>query len=158
MDIGQILTWKYPDADSTVDFIVRDDGNGSFIAFWDTVKLGPQPTPAQLQSWELDAAKYFKRREIRRGHESDYREKFALDGQFMESERDFLFREEARQGRENLSTGKRATLDALDALRADRDTKLQTVRDATTVTQVEAVSWGAMMAAQASGGNSRAGR
>lgn len=42
----------YPNADPLIDFELRDnsDGKGPFIARWDTAKLGPQPTPAQLSA------------------------------------------------------------------------------------------------------------
>ena len=35
------------------DYILQDDGNGVYLAFWDTA-LGPQPTIAQLI--EIDSA------------------------------------------------------------------------------------------------------
>jgi len=40
----------FPNADPQNDFSLEDksDGNGPYIAQWDTVKLGPRPTTAQL--------------------------------------------------------------------------------------------------------------
>ena len=42
----------FPNADPLVDFELRDnsDGKGPFIARWDAVKLGAQPTAAQLSA------------------------------------------------------------------------------------------------------------
>lgn len=48
----------FPTADPLVDFELRDnsDGKGPFIARWDTVKLGPQPTSAALRAVSVAAA------------------------------------------------------------------------------------------------------
>lgn len=44
------LIAAYPSANPTRDFRVQDDGDGRgpYIAFWDTAKLGPQPSEAEL--------------------------------------------------------------------------------------------------------------
>jgi hypothetical protein len=47
----------FPNADPLVDFELRDnsDGKGPYIARWDTVKLGTQPTAQQLADVSLAA-------------------------------------------------------------------------------------------------------
>ncbi|OIR62892.1 phage portal protein [Bacillus sp. FMQ74] len=47
--IAETIMYKYPSADPTKDFIVQNDGNGSYIAEWNL--RAPIPTQKELESW-----------------------------------------------------------------------------------------------------------
>ncbi len=53
-NLGLILSTLYPNAVPLRDYRVQDnsDGNGPYIAYWDDVKLGPQPDAATLLAAE----------------------------------------------------------------------------------------------------------
>lgn len=59
--LGTIIAAQFPDADPRNDYRIEDhsDGEGPFIAHWDEEKLGPVPTPKQIDKWqeEYDPAK-----------------------------------------------------------------------------------------------------
>jgi hypothetical protein len=44
------IKYLYPNAEPEIDFGLRDDsdGNGPYIHYWDTAKLGVQPTATEL--------------------------------------------------------------------------------------------------------------
>jgi hypothetical protein len=52
-DLGTVLAVKFPEANSMIDYMVENHGDvrGTFIAYWDEGKLGPQPTAADLVKW-----------------------------------------------------------------------------------------------------------
>ncbi|AGE63129.1 hypothetical protein AW03_012830 [Bacillus subtilis HJ5] len=47
--IAEAIMFKYPSADPTRDFIVQNDGEGSYIAEWNL--RAPIPTQKELESW-----------------------------------------------------------------------------------------------------------
>jgi hypothetical protein len=49
VSLSQKLLYLHPDSIPMVDWVVRDDGAGEFIAFWNNA-LGPQPTQAELDA------------------------------------------------------------------------------------------------------------
>ncbi|MDQ0927140.1 hypothetical protein QFZ25_001200 [Bacillus atrophaeus] len=49
MIIYDAIKWKYKDADPTKDFIIQNDGDGSYIAEWNI--RAPIPTKEDLQAW-----------------------------------------------------------------------------------------------------------
>jgi len=59
MNINEILKLKFSNADFRKDIILQDDGNGTYIKYWDE-SLGPKPTQEQLDQWaiELEPVKY----------------------------------------------------------------------------------------------------
>lgn len=61
--IGAVLAHLYPEADPLDDYEVRTEEGNTYIAHWDTDKLGIQPTEA-----ELDAA-WVKTRKTQRKNE-----------------------------------------------------------------------------------------
>ena len=48
--LGEILQYYYEEHMIRGQIIVQDNGDGAFIAHWDHVALGPQPTPSQLDA------------------------------------------------------------------------------------------------------------
>ncbi len=52
------IKYLYPTAESQVDFELRDDsdGTGPYIHYWDTAKLGAEPTPTELADVAVKAA------------------------------------------------------------------------------------------------------
>jgi hypothetical protein len=42
------LMYLYPNAIPSVDFKLQDNGTGPFITYWNTAKLGTQPTATQI--------------------------------------------------------------------------------------------------------------
>lgn len=51
--LAQILKWQYPDTVPFVDWVVRDTGNGPYIAEWH-VAGEPQPLEADLLAMAAD--------------------------------------------------------------------------------------------------------
>jgi len=49
------ITYLYPNAIVNEDFTLQDDGQGAFISFWNTDKLGVQPTSTALSNAEVEA-------------------------------------------------------------------------------------------------------
>ncbi|AGA22037.1 MULTISPECIES: XkdW family protein [Bacillus] len=49
MMIAEAIMFKYPSADPTRDFIVQNDGEGSYIAEWNL--RAPIPTQKELETW-----------------------------------------------------------------------------------------------------------
>lgn len=47
--IAEAIMYKYPNTDPTKDFIVQNDGEGSYIAEWNL--RAPIPTQKELESW-----------------------------------------------------------------------------------------------------------
>lgn len=52
MNIAEILSLKYPDADFTKDIILEDHGEGIVLAHWQL--SDPQPTLEEITSWGTD--------------------------------------------------------------------------------------------------------
>lgn len=44
------LSIAYPQADFLSDILLRDDGNGPYVTYWNAAKLGPQPDNATLEA------------------------------------------------------------------------------------------------------------
>ncbi|MDR4434408.1 XkdW family protein [Bacillus tequilensis] len=55
MMIAEAIMFKYPSADPTRDFIVQNDGEGSYIAEWNL--RAPIPTQKELESWWEESQK-----------------------------------------------------------------------------------------------------
>ncbi len=49
VSLSQKLLYLYPDSVPMVDWVVRHDGNGEYIYYWNPA-LGPQPTQAELDA------------------------------------------------------------------------------------------------------------
>ena len=49
------ITYLYPNAIVNDDFQLQDDGQGAYISFWNTDKLGAQPTITDLSNAEAEA-------------------------------------------------------------------------------------------------------
>lgn len=47
MELGVLLAYKYPNLKAGKDYLVKDDGEGAFIAKWNAEE--PQPTDEELQ-------------------------------------------------------------------------------------------------------------
>lgn len=52
MNIVELLLLKYPDIDFLKDVILRDEGEGVYIAEWNLED--PQPSLEELQEWKQD--------------------------------------------------------------------------------------------------------
>ncbi len=62
MHLWKALRHLYPTADPLRDYRLQDDGSGTYIRFWNTAILGPQPTDAQITAAiaDYDAAQAAK--------------------------------------------------------------------------------------------------
>jgi len=49
------ITYLYPNAIVNDDFKLQDDGQGAYISFWNTTKLGTQPTTTVLSAVDTEA-------------------------------------------------------------------------------------------------------
>ena len=49
------ITYLYPNAVINEDFKLQDDGQGAYLSFWNTDKLGVQPTATVLSNAEAEA-------------------------------------------------------------------------------------------------------
>ena len=68
MKLNEILILKYPNVNFRKEIILQDDGNGTYIKYWDP-SLGSIPSQEQLDLWaiELEPIKFAKeQRENRR--------------------------------------------------------------------------------------------
>jgi len=154
MQIGLILSHRYPKAVSLEDYEVREDTEGDqWIASWDEAKLGTQPTTEQLRSWWLDAEKWSQRARFRLACDAEYEAVLAPEGNLTLLQRDEILEKRAIRGAGgivNLRAGEQAASDRIDALRAKRAERFaavgavtqgasETVEDA--VTRVRAVAW-----------------
>ena len=66
MNIAQAIIQRHPNAVPSVDFSVRDEGDGQYIAYWNEAKLGPRPTDQQIRGAWIPALKAQKIAEVRR--------------------------------------------------------------------------------------------
>ena len=55
MSLAAAVIRLKPTARLGIDFSVQDDGKGPYIAKWDAIALGAQPTDAQLSQAAIDA-------------------------------------------------------------------------------------------------------
>lgn len=56
MNMYNVITLMYPDAKVLDDFVLQDNGQGTFIAEWNTEKLGTKPTQAELETFAQQKA------------------------------------------------------------------------------------------------------
>jgi len=54
MNLADILKIKYPTADFLSDINLAKVGEDTLITFWNTEKLGPQPTQQDIDQWNAD--------------------------------------------------------------------------------------------------------
>lgn len=114
-----------------------DEQGAQYIAQWN---LGaPQPTAQEIADAELPMAKLEKRDELILAADADYRGIFTRDGRYVELEKDYIFIR-AIMGLA-LSAGQRAQRDSMRAVIEKLQQKLQQANSATSVAEVEAVSW-----------------
>lgn len=66
LDVGlnDAILALYPTAIPGIDYTLRDEGQGVYIATWNDSKLGPKPTADQLQHGYFLAAKNVKKSEF----------------------------------------------------------------------------------------------
>jgi XkdW protein len=62
-NLSLAIMTKYPNALPSKDYIVRNDGEGDYIAFWDYAEE-PKPTVAEMEAWWFDYRMKEKRREM----------------------------------------------------------------------------------------------
>lgn len=63
--LSQIIQFLHPSAQSLLDFVVSDDGDGAYISMWDADKLGPQPTLDELEKHRTDAEAFYNAPDMR---------------------------------------------------------------------------------------------
>lgn len=71
MNIADILLLKFPKIDLINQVVVRDDGNGAYIAKWD-INLGAKPTKADLDKWAVELKSKYDLNQIAIKRESEY--------------------------------------------------------------------------------------
>lgn len=73
MNIAQAILVQFPNADPLIDFRVQDDSNGKgpYIAYWNikdsSGNIVPEPSSADLESWNLEASQHAKIAELYAG-------------------------------------------------------------------------------------------
>lgn len=73
LQINDILQTKFPDADFTKDVILRDEGNGIYIEYWDEVAMGyPLPDQATLAQWNAEVAPIKALQDVRENRRQQY--------------------------------------------------------------------------------------
>lgn len=134
--IDAILQLK-PNARLDVDMLVEDDGSGPKITHWDTGRLGPKPTQAQLDAQAIPVAKKYKRDELLAGFRVDWIALFSVDGDYFPEWPSVIALTAANQ-RSATETQK---VTSARALKDKLDTKLASNRAATTEADVNAITW-----------------
>lgn len=144
MELWAILEWRFPDMNGVGYELRANDLGVSVIGWWDQDIMGyPKPTQADLDVWALPAARAFKRRELRKAMNADYKLLFTLDDEFIDAMRDGLFRREAKATTQApLSAADQSTVDKITALNQKLAVKLTRVNavDAT-VASVTSEIW-----------------
>ncbi len=154
MNIGLILAHRYQGADPNGDYIVRTDEQGNqYIDYWNTEKLGAQPSNDTLRSWWLDAEKWGKRGQFAIAADRDYMGVLFPDGRITRLEKDEVIEKRAIRGAggPNLLTNLESQISTdIDALRQKRRDKVKAVNDVVqgadetleqAVERVRAISW-----------------
>jgi len=138
--LGQILTWRFPAApDDGFSVQVAADGT-YYLAVWREAAMGrPRPKQTEIDSWVLPANKYYQRRAIKRLADMDYDAIFAINGEIMNMYKDRLIIKIARG--QALTTAEAANRDQMLAIIQSVQDKVQAINAATTVAQVEGVTW-----------------
>lgn len=63
INLSQAIITKYPNAMPIKDFIVRNDGEGDYIAYWNYAEE-PKPLEEEIEAWWFEYRKNQKRREM----------------------------------------------------------------------------------------------
>lgn len=71
MNLAEILTLKFPNANFVDDIIIRDDGDGPYIFKWDD-SLGTKPTQAELDTWAVELTPLKEEQDIRESRRAEY--------------------------------------------------------------------------------------
>lgn len=136
-NLMDLLAYLYPDATPHRDYQVTDFGNGPVITYWNTQKLGPQPSLATLSANTLEPAKKRKRIQLVLAFDVEYDALWQVAGVEIGAIKDrILFKAAAnRTAAENQKVTSAAAL--IDKI----ETKLAAVSSATTEAEVEAITW-----------------
>lgn len=133
VNIDTVIQYLYPTARRGIDYLVEERSGVQVIAFWSSAVLGPQPSQATLAANELLAAKAQREKYLRDSANAWYTSSIReFEGMIVNSKNDTgaVMTSEETQIR-----------DAVQANYQTLRTKITTVRNATTVAQVEAVVW-----------------
>lgn len=132
-----LLAYLYPNAAAHRDYQVTDFGNGAEITYWNTQKLGAQPSLATLSANTLEPAKKRRRIQLVVAFDAEYDALWQVGGVEIGAIKDrILFKAAAnRTAAENQKIASAATL--IDKIEA----KLAAVGSATTEAEVQAVVW-----------------
>jgi hypothetical protein len=135
--IGALRLRGITNFDALTDFRMQDDGEGPYLAYWNTDLLGAQPTEEELADGSLAYAKSHKRTQLILAFDAEYEGIWSIDGEVIEAMRDrILFKAPAnRTAADNNKLSQAAQL--MDSLQE----KLAEVRNATTEEQVDAIVW-----------------
>lgn len=71
MNMSEILKLKFPEIDLVQQVRLQDDGNGPYIAKWDS-SLGTKPTQADLDQWAIKLAPAKAAMDARQNRRNEY--------------------------------------------------------------------------------------
>lgn len=133
MNIGLAIQHLYPNSDGDYEVFTRTDGVQE-ISRWNEAALGPRPTDQQLQDAYLPALKEQKEAELILAADADFQAIFVaqIEMQYIIIRR--------MMGQTISAPQQQKARDAL-ALFEVLEGKIRQVRQATTVEEVEAISW-----------------
>lgn len=140
--LGSILAWRFQGAPESGYQVQMGEGDPgvAFLAFWNEALMGrPAPTQAEIDSWNLPASKYYQRRVVKRLADIDYEAIHAINGEVMDIYKDRLIIKIARGLA--LTNAEIARRDQMASIANALEAKMDQITAATTVTQVEAVTW-----------------
>jgi hypothetical protein len=85
VSLANLMEWRYPGMANIGYSVGEDDQGNQFFQWWRADVMGrEEPTQAELDSWQLPAAKFYKRREnasrCRCGVRSDLRHGWRVHG------------------------------------------------------------------------------
>lgn len=59
-DLVNCILKAYPLATMNTDFIVENDGSGSYIKYWNTSKLGTKPIQSYLETFQIEVERDYR--------------------------------------------------------------------------------------------------
>ena len=89
MSLATAIIYLYPEADPLRDFRVENGGSGGRLVYWDTGKLGFQPSAKTLETASADAEAEHAATQYQRDREAAYTDAYA-NAEFKEAIFEYL--------------------------------------------------------------------
>lgn len=144
--LGAILAWQFRNFPDDGWAVQLDENGVAFIARWDEAIMGrTMPTGAEVQTWNLPASKYYRRRIITRQADAEYEAINAINGDVISMFKDELLMDivanRLSPTANPLNASQTNRRNQMAAIRTSHRQKMTAIDAATTVAAVDAVTW-----------------